>query len=264
MPGAPQIEGEQPVPHVALARRGAGDAGAQVQRVAELLLRDPRGGGLLARRAGVEGFDDLGELLPGEVLEVAGQEVLDAVLGVGGTAAAAVECAAGVEQFGSRGRRSRRSPCTWRTHARTRRASGCPGRSGSAGTAGQHSGGSRPRGRRYQPPASARCSAPSTRRLPCARSRRARAPSQQHYFVARPSAEQCGGSPPPPTTTISAVTSGAARRAPRAPAPGSAENRGDERCPWRCSFAPGGRVRTGRRARGTGRCRGRRSRGRGR
>jgi hypothetical protein len=95
MPGAPQIEGEQPVPHVALARRGAGDAGAQVQRVAELLLRDPRGGGLLARRAGVEGFDDLGELLRGEVLEVAGQEVLDAVLGVAGTAAAAVEHAGG-------------------------------------------------------------------------------------------------------------------------------------------------------------------------
>ena len=95
MPGAPEIEGEQPVPHVALARGGAGDAGAQVQRVAELLLRDPRGGGLLARRAGVEGFDDLGELLGGEVLEVAGQEVLDAVLGVAGAAAAAVELAGG-------------------------------------------------------------------------------------------------------------------------------------------------------------------------
>ena len=40
--GAPVVEGEEPVPDVALARDRAGGAGAQVQGVAEFLLADPR------------------------------------------------------------------------------------------------------------------------------------------------------------------------------------------------------------------------------
>jgi hypothetical protein len=41
MLGAPVIEREEPVSHLALARDGAGDACPQVQRVAQFLLGDP-------------------------------------------------------------------------------------------------------------------------------------------------------------------------------------------------------------------------------
>ena len=84
------VEGEEPVPDVALARRGAGDAGAQVQRVTEFLLGDPGGGDLLPGRVAAQDARDLGELGGRQVLQVAYQQVLDAVLGVAGPAAPAV------------------------------------------------------------------------------------------------------------------------------------------------------------------------------
>src|ERR1017187_9022191 len=48
--GAPVVEGEEPAADVALARDRAGDAGAQVQDVAEFLLADPGRGDLLPAR----------------------------------------------------------------------------------------------------------------------------------------------------------------------------------------------------------------------
>ncbi len=79
--GTPVVEGGQPVPDVALARLGAGDAGAQVQGVAEFLLGDPGGGDVLPGRVRLQDAGDLGELDGREVLQVAYQQVLDAVLG---------------------------------------------------------------------------------------------------------------------------------------------------------------------------------------
>src|SRR5712691_3271194 len=62
VPGAPVVAAEQPAADVALAGGGAGDAGAQVQGVAELLLSDPGGQDLLPVPAAAEGVHDLGEL----------------------------------------------------------------------------------------------------------------------------------------------------------------------------------------------------------
>ena len=60
---APVVEGKEPVADLPLARDRAGDAGAEVQGVAELLLADPGQGDVLACAGGVEGLDDLPELL---------------------------------------------------------------------------------------------------------------------------------------------------------------------------------------------------------
>ena len=56
------VEGVEPVADIALARRGAGNAGAHVQRVAEFLFADPGGGDLLPGRARLQDAADLGEL----------------------------------------------------------------------------------------------------------------------------------------------------------------------------------------------------------
>jgi hypothetical protein len=84
---APVAEGEQPAPDRPLARRAAGDAAAEVQHVAELLLGDPGQGDPLPVRADAKGLDDLPE--PGrlEVPQVAGQQVPNPVLGVARLAA---------------------------------------------------------------------------------------------------------------------------------------------------------------------------------
>lgn len=87
MLGAPVVEREQPVTDLPLAGDRPGDAGAQVQHVAELFFRDPCDGDLLPGCVGVQRLDDLGELFRAQVLEVPGQQVLDAVFGVAGTAA---------------------------------------------------------------------------------------------------------------------------------------------------------------------------------
>jgi putative DNA methylase len=60
---APVVEGEQPVADLPVARCAAGDPGAEPQRVAELLFRDPGDGQLLTGRGGVECLDYLLELL---------------------------------------------------------------------------------------------------------------------------------------------------------------------------------------------------------
>lgn len=60
--GAPVVEGEEPVPDVALTWRGAGDAGAQVQGGAEFFLGDPGGGDLLPGQVAAQDVRDLGEL----------------------------------------------------------------------------------------------------------------------------------------------------------------------------------------------------------
>jgi hypothetical protein len=60
---APVIEGEKPVADLPFAGGAAGDAGAELQGVAEFFLRDPGDGDLLAGRGGVEGLDYLLELL---------------------------------------------------------------------------------------------------------------------------------------------------------------------------------------------------------
>src|SRR5580698_1698147 len=86
MLGAPVVEGEQAVAGLSLAGHGSGDAGAEVQRVAQLLLGDPGDGDLLPAVA-VEGLDDLRELVRAEVLQVPGQQALEAVLRVAGPAA---------------------------------------------------------------------------------------------------------------------------------------------------------------------------------
>jgi hypothetical protein len=65
------IEGEEPVAYLAFAGRGAGHPRPQVQRVAELFLRDPGGGDLLPVPVTVQGVDDLGELVRAQVLQVA-------------------------------------------------------------------------------------------------------------------------------------------------------------------------------------------------
>src|SRR5690349_302033 len=91
--GAPVVEGGQPAADVTLARGGSGGAGAQVQHVAELFLPDPGRKDLLPGRVTAQGADHLGELGRGQVLQVPGQQVLDAVLGVTGPAAAPVPAA---------------------------------------------------------------------------------------------------------------------------------------------------------------------------
>jgi hypothetical protein len=62
VPGAPVIEGEEPVAHLALAGDGAGHPRPQVQYVTQFLLGDPGGGDLLAVPVAVQGVDDLVEL----------------------------------------------------------------------------------------------------------------------------------------------------------------------------------------------------------
>ena len=59
---APVVEGKQAVPDLPLAGDRAGDAGAEVQGVAEFLLADPCQGDVLAGAGGVQGLDDLLEL----------------------------------------------------------------------------------------------------------------------------------------------------------------------------------------------------------
>jgi hypothetical protein len=87
---APVTEGEQPAADLAPARRGPGDAGAELQRVAEFSLGDPGDDGLLALGAGAGRLDDLLEIRRGQGFQVAVQEVPEAVPGVAGPAAAAV------------------------------------------------------------------------------------------------------------------------------------------------------------------------------
>jgi hypothetical protein len=69
---------------------GPGNAGAEVQRGAQFLLRDPGQGDLLPGLVGAAGLDDLGELGGRQVLQVADQEVLHPVPGVAGFAAPSV------------------------------------------------------------------------------------------------------------------------------------------------------------------------------
>ncbi len=56
---APVVKGEEAAADLPLARRGAGDAGAEVQCVAEFLPGDPGEGSLLSFRAGVQRLDYL-------------------------------------------------------------------------------------------------------------------------------------------------------------------------------------------------------------
>ena len=65
-----------------LARGRSGDAGAQIERVAEFLLGDPGGQDLLAVPVAAQGVHDLGELSRPQVLQVADQQALDPVLRV--------------------------------------------------------------------------------------------------------------------------------------------------------------------------------------
>lgn len=98
--GAPGVEGGEAVADGAGRGGAAGFRGAEREDVPELLFRDPDGGDMLPVRVGVEGVDDDGEVVRGQVLEVAPEHVVqrpwqaEFLVVVLGAVAQAAECRA--------------------------------------------------------------------------------------------------------------------------------------------------------------------------